>query len=408
MVVIPAAIEGVAVAASLLPFIIHRWDMYRWSKEHTVQHHPKGQEHQEELTVLLPLWNEAVILEKKLQNLASQELPFRLLIIDSASTDDTVKIAKDWLNQHPTAFTAHEVIEMPERKGKTPAVIQALEHIGQHHKGLVCMTDADAMLPSGTLTRMMQWFTDPMVGAVGALPERVSARQEEEIHRASWDNMRLAESMVDSTPFLEGSCMMWRQSCLPIDELYPKANADDAQIATAIRCRGWRTVADPMASFRDVAPISGSEQRRQKVRRAQGLQRLLVRQRKNATSRQQGTFGRIFRRQFHFHITAPLLLAIACLTALLRWAFIGLYGWPATFTLANSLHLGLTLIEALCLVLWWRGRNGKPSGPLSLLGQWFSSMELLARSLIKTARGTSLHMWDQHTETREELLRRER
>ena len=163
-----------------------------------------------------------------------------------------------------------------------------------------------------------------------------------------------------------------------------------------------------MASFRDVAPISGSEQRRQKVRRAQGLQRLLVRQRKNATSRQQGTFGRIFRRQFHFHITAPLLLAIACLTAVLRWAFIGLYGWPATFTLANSLHLGLTLIEAICLVLWWRGRNGKPSGPLSLLGQWFSSMELLARSLIKTARGTSLHMWDQHTETREELLRRER
>ena len=81
MVVIPAAIEGVTVAASLLPFIIHRWDMYRWSKEHAVQHHPKGQDHQEELTVLLPLWNEAVILEKKLQNLASQQLPFRLLII---------------------------------------------------------------------------------------------------------------------------------------------------------------------------------------------------------------------------------------------------------------------------------------------------------------------------------------
>jgi hypothetical protein len=101
-------------------------------------------------------------------------------------------------------------------------------------------------------------------------------------------------------------------------------------------------------------------------------------------------------------------LAVACVTALLRWAFIGLYGWPATFTLANSLHLGLTLTEAVCLVLWWRGRNGTSSGPLSLLGQWFSSMELLARSLVKTARGESLHMWEQHTETREELLKRER
>ena len=63
------------------------------------------------------------------------------------------------------------------------------------------MTDADAMLERGCLQRMMQWFADPMIGAVGAVPNRVGGRQDEALHRAAWEAMRLAESMVDSTPF---------------------------------------------------------------------------------------------------------------------------------------------------------------------------------------------------------------
>ena len=115
-------------------------------------------------------------------------------------------------------------------------------------------------------------------------------------------------------------------------------------------------------------------------------------------------FGRIFRRQHHFHITAPLALTVALISAVLRWGFIALYGWPATFTLANSVHLGFCMFEAACTVLWWRGRQGKSNGPLSLPGQWLASMEILGRSLITTARGRSLHMWEQHTDVRERLM----
>lgn len=404
MVVVPAAVEGAALATALLPFIVHRWDMYRWDRDHRGEHRPKGTQHREELTVLLPVWNEVKVIEKKLDNLASQNVSARLVIIDSASTDGTVQRARDWLQAHPSAFESYELLEMDQRKGKTAAVIQALQHIGQHHEGLICMTDADAMLERGVLHRLMQWFADPMIGAVGALPSRINARTEEAEHRASWDAMRLAEAMVDSTPFLEGSCMMWRPSSMAIDDLVAGANADDAQIATSVRCKGWRVVVDASARFVDAAPATASEQRRQKIRRAQGLQRLLLRQRKRAGGKHQGVFARIFRRQFHFHITAPLALTVATASAALRWGFIALYGWPATFTLANSLHLGFSLLEATCLVLWWRSRAGKRNGPLSLLGQWLTSMELLGRALITTARGRSLHMWDQHSDVRDRMM----
>ena len=287
------------------------------------------------------------------------KIPIRLVVVDSASTDNTVRLVEDWLAKRGSVFESHEVLKMPVRKGKTAAVVKALEHIGQHRDGLICMTAADALLEEGVLHRMMQWFADPMIGAVGALPNRQQARLEEREHRESWDGMRLAESMVDSTPFLEGSCMMWRPSCLAIDDLNVGSNADDAQIATSVRTRGWRTVVDTRARFVDAAPASIEEQRRQKVRRAQGLQRLLVQRRRRATARTQGIFAKIMRRQFHFHITAPLALTVACISAIMRWVFIALYGWPATFTLANSLHLGFTVAEILCVGLWWRSRSGK-------------------------------------------------
>jgi glycosyltransferase involved in cell wall biosynthesis len=403
MVVVPAMVEGTALAVALLPFLRHRWDMYRWDRDHRHQHGPASTDHSEPLTVMLPVWNEALVIERKLANLADQGVEARLVLIDSASTDATVRLAKAWLAQHPTAFSEHEVIEMPARKGKTAAVVQALTAIGQRSEGLVCMTDADALLERGVLRRLMQWFADPMVGAVGALPRRELARAEEIRHREAWEAMRLAESMVDSTPFLEGSCMMWRTTSLAVDDLYVHANADDAQIATSVRRQGWRSVVDPQARFVDVAPEAASEQRRQKTRRAQGLQRLLLRERRRAGHRNQGVFGRIVRRQFHFHIVAPLALTVAAMSAALRWGFVGLYGWPATFTLANSMHLGLAGLEAVCVVLWWRSRRGLSSGPLSLIGQWLASMELLGRALITTARGRSLHMWEQHQDVRERM-----
>ena len=404
MVVVPAIIEGVAMGVAALPFVLHRWDMYRWDRDHRQHHAPKGTNHSERLTVLLPVWNEATVIEKKLDNLAAQYQPMHLLVVDSASTDSTLELLNGWVSRHPSTFTSVEVLRMEQRQGKTAAVVKALQHLGQHADGLICMTDADAMLERGCLQRMMQWFADPMIGAVGAVPNRVGGRQDEALHRAAWEAMRLAESMVDSTPFLEGSCMMWRPSCLAIDDLHTGANADDAQIATSVRCQGWRAVADPLATFIDVAPSTVEGQRRQKLRRAQGLQRLLTRMRKRASGKRQGVFGRIFRRQHHFHVIAPLAITVATASALLRWGFIGLYGWPATFTLANSLHLGFSVAEAVCLVLWWRNRSGRSNGPLSLVGQWLTSMEVLARSLITTARGRSLHQWEQHVDVRERIV----
>jgi len=395
----PVAVETAALALALGPFIRHRMEMSRWASEplNPVHHEPPADL---ALTVLLPVWNEASVIERKLTNLAEQQVRLNLHLIDSASTDGTVARAQAWLVQHPNAFDEVTVDVMPRRLGKSAAVVRALEDLADNEPGLVCMTDADAMLAPGTLVRLMTWFNDPMVGAVGAVPDRSHARQEERQHRDAWEAMRLAESAVDSTPFLEGSCMMWRSSTLLPNDLVTYANADDAQIATAIRCKGWRSIADAGATFRDVAPLSAEGQRRQKVRRGQGLRRLLMRRRREAGHSKQGVFGRIVRRQHHFHIVAPLLLAVASVAAVVRWGLVLAFGWPEASTTASQLHLAATGMEAVAMLAWLGAKQGRSWGPLTLLGQWLISMTWLMQSLMLLANGRSLHMWEQHRDER--------
>ncbi|DAC44699.1 MAG TPA: glycosyltransferase, partial [Candidatus Poseidoniales archaeon] len=94
------------------------------------------------LTVVLPVWNEALIIEKKLENLAAQDgKKPSLLIIDSASTDDTVKRIESWLKTNQGAFNDSTVIEMERRQGKTKALQMALESLEANtYEGLICMT----------------------------------------------------------------------------------------------------------------------------------------------------------------------------------------------------------------------------------------------------------------------------
>ncbi len=93
-------------AIGFAPFALHRWSCGNWSKQKL--------ECPEELsgldmTILLPVWNEELIIEKKLANLAKQNFKAHLLLVDSASNDQTLSKAKTWLEDFPDAFESHKI-----------------------------------------------------------------------------------------------------------------------------------------------------------------------------------------------------------------------------------------------------------------------------------------------------------
>ncbi len=329
------------------PFLLHRLSVGRWRK--TPLAYPKATQKMkdEPIVVLLPVWNEGLIIEQKLANLGEQKgVHVELLVIDSASTDDTVVRIKQWLKANPQAFISHDLIEMKQRLGKSPAVQQALESLeARAFSGLICMTDADAQLPANAIERLRGWFANPTVGAVGASARRLGGVGAEHTHRSMFELLREGESARDSTPFLEGSLMMWRSSGFQSHQLNIRSNADDAQIATQVRLNGLRSIHDGGVHFTDVAPTTDEGQRRQKIRRAQGLQRLLLRQRKHWWNPRLGAFSSILRREAHFHLAAPLLMVGVAAAAVLRWGTVMTIGMP-NGTLA-LVHGSLAMAELL-------------------------------------------------------------
>ena len=395
----PALFEiGFATLAGL-PYLKHGLDLFMARKRVLIR---PEQAFSGTLTILLPVWNEASVLPQKLDNLREtcQQYNPNLVIIDSASTDESVSIVEAWSGKK--AFQSYTLLRMDERKGKTAAVKQALNHINNSLQSeLVLMTDADAMFEADTVSKLLQWFSNPSIGCVGASPKRLGQRSEEVEHRALFSMVRNLESRRDSTPFLEGSCMMWRREALNVEALNVHSNADDAQIATNVRINGMRTIQDQDAYFVDHAPLERKEHSRQKVRRAQGLQRHLLRQRKHWFDRRHGRFASTLRQEAALHLLTPLFLLGAFVAMLARWASMGFAEIDFSNATLTTMHVGLFVAETIAIVSWLSLRYGIRIPLLNQFGAILDGNVQLIRALWKSARGSSLHMWEQHLDGRD-------
>ncbi len=394
----PALFEIGFTALAGLPYVKQGFDLLMSRKRELVR---PEQRFSGSLTILLPVWNEANVLTQKLDNLMETCQGFNphLVIIDSASTDASVSIVEAWTGRD--AFASYTLLRMEQRKGKTAAVKQALEHINQSiATDLVLITDADALFETDTVSKLMHWFSDSTIGCVGASPKRLGQRAEEAEHRALFSMVRTMESKFDSTPFLEGSCMMWRREALDVEALNVRSNADDAQIATNVRINGLRSIQDSDVYFIDYAPRQRKEHARQKVRRAQGLQRHLLRQRKHWFNRRHGKFAATLRQEAAMHLLSPLLLVGALVAMLARWAAIGFAEIDFSNATFTTMHVGLFVTEAIVFASWFSVRYTVRIPLLNQLGAIIDGNVQLIRALWKSARGTSLHMWEPHMDGR--------
>ena len=400
MLLAAATIEIVLGALVALPVLFYRMKAKRWNR--LALNYPQ-ESHETELMILLPIWNESLVIEKKLDDL-NRDYPFKtsLLVIDSASSDDSVEKVKQWLSNNPSAFSDSQVIEMPERLGKTSAVKQALEFLNQQSfSGLVLMTDADALISEGTIIRLHGWFSDSSIGAVGSRANRQTNLHGEKDYRSLYEMLRIAESKRDSTPFLEGSCMMWRHGTFSSDDLLADSNADDAQIASLIRIGGLRSILDENASFIDFAPTTVEGQSRQKIRRAQGLQNLLDRFPKQHNLPEEGYFSAIFRTQRYLHLVVPIMLFQIAIVAIIRWTYVSVTSMPTGYEAV--LHASLAFVELLILVAWLTFRNGIRLPLVTTIGALVTNFEYLFIARYRNSRGQSSHKWDQHSDVRELL-----
>ena len=105
------------------------------------------------VSIIIPTYNEAGIIGYKLENTSKITYPkdlFEIVIVDSNSTDDTVKIIRDFSEKEKNLNI--KLLVESERKGKSHALNNALS---QCNGEIVIVSDADCFWPPDILDKAL-------------------------------------------------------------------------------------------------------------------------------------------------------------------------------------------------------------------------------------------------------------
>jgi len=219
---------------------------------------------------VVPTYNEAKFIQKKLNDLSAQTYPkelMEILVIDSDSKDETPELVEEWSQKAPD-FNV-KLIQEDSRQGKLHALNVALYHIHELSE-VVIFTDADAFWERNALSKVISYFADPIVGSITGCINYIGNKIKlgESTYRSYYNTLRVAESKKCSTPIHNGPLLAIRLKLLRDAGLPNYAGSDDSAFGSLIAFMGYRAIQVTDVIIRE--PIRGSQFLR-KVRRAQHL-----------------------------------------------------------------------------------------------------------------------------------------
>jgi len=327
-----------------------RWLSKPWGIAPDTNYRPK-------VTVIVPTYNEAELIESKLDDLARQDYPSELLevvVVDSASTDGTVERVEGWARRNPDVKLV--LLKEPMRRGMIHALNYALKYVSENAE-IIVFTDADSFWDENTLGIVTKYFADPNVGALTTSIEPLEKREagRESTYRDFYNIVRVSESKIHSTPIHNGALIAFRKTLLErIGGLPTYTGNDDSTPASLIAFMGYRAIQVDDVVVRE--PILKNRVSR-KVRRAQHLILHFLHTKRYAKKSgiyRKNIFDKIWLIESYLHLVNPWLL-IASAALLLTGALV-LHVSSITLLLAGIALLPLkgyrTWVETqLCLVI---------------------------------------------------------
>jgi len=276
------------------------------------------------VTIVVPTYNEAGLIRRKLNDIASQDYPRELvevIVVDSASTDGTPSIVREWAESRRDFKVI--LVEEGVRRGMVHALNYTLRFVPSDSE-VVIFTDVDSFWDADTLKKVVSYFADPSVGAVTASIEPLEqGLKTESTYRRFYNDIRVSESKIHSTPIHNGALVAFRKTLLDrIGGLPTYTGNDDSTPASLIAFMGYRAIQVDDAVARE--PISRNRFMR-KVRRAQHLILHFLytkRYAKKLGIYRKTAFDKIWLIESYLHLANPWLLLLAA-TILLHKALTG-------------------------------------------------------------------------------------
>lgn len=217
------------------------------------------------LTLIVAAYNEADVMEEKIQNTLALHYPsgrLQFIFVTSGSTDTT----PDIVARHPQIALIHE----NARLGKIHAVHTAMQQVTTE---LIVFTDANTFLNQDALVNIARHYADPRVGAVsGEKRVQVDAVSDATAGEGFYWKYESALKRWDSELYsvvgAAGELFSIRSTLYA--PLPPDTVLDDFMISMNIAARGYRIIYEPAAFAVEGSSENVGEELKRKVRIAAG------------------------------------------------------------------------------------------------------------------------------------------
>ena len=314
--------------------------------------------YQPKVTIIIPTYNEAKFITKKLENILEQTYPkekIKIIVIDSGSTDGTPSIIHEWTIKHPHIDL--DLIQEPERTGMISALNKALRYVPDHTE-VVIFTDADAFWDSNTISSVLRFFSDPTVGAVttSVLPlkdsSKNSSEQVEGTYRNYYNVIRVGESKMHSTPIHNGTLIAYRFKLLKrLNGLPTYTGNNDSTPASLIAFSGYRAIQIENAIVFE--PVRKNQITR-KIRRAQHLLLHFIYTKRYAKKlgvfRKNKKFEIIWKMEYFIHVINPWFLVLLILLLFISSSIFSFIILIVGFLMLNNLMFRTWILNQILLI----------------------------------------------------------
>ncbi len=226
-----------------------------------------------QVAVLIPAFNEEKVIARTIRSVLNSDYQhLRVIVIDDGSKDDTVTVAREAYKKEIAEGRVQVLTKV--NGGKAAALNYALEHLNEEfYVGI----DADTVIASDAISKLLPHFEDPRVGAVAGnakVGNRVNlwTRWQALEYITSQNFERRALDLFHVVTVVPGAIGAWRTEPVKKAGGYPlNTVAEDADLTMNLLEQQYRVVYEDRALAFTEAPIDAKGLMRQRFRWSFGI-----------------------------------------------------------------------------------------------------------------------------------------
>lgn len=247
------------------------WFVIFFENKNKVMRAPKPPRTLPSISLLIPAYNEETRIAKTIDSILEQNYPkekLEIIVIDDASTDRTVEVARDYAKKYPNV----RLIRHRKNRRKAYALNTGLKYVNTE---LIGFLDSDSILTKNSLRNMVGYLSNPKTGAVIAnIQPKSSVTFSQKIQKIEYVISALLRKLLTflNSLYMTPAFALYRTSVIKKLGGWDEENlAEDLEMGLRLKDNNYRIETCTTAMVKTSTPSSFRKLWSQRIRWYRGL-----------------------------------------------------------------------------------------------------------------------------------------